>query len=86
METGITRKSEKVSYGRVQVTLPMHIKLMVLTWASKSGMRKAEFLRTSFLIGAQQLAISVNAKSPSEDYSKPEGESTGLRGMGPSDR
>ena len=48
----------------------MHIKLVVLSWARKSGMRKAEFLRTAFLIGAQQLATSVNAKSPNEDYSR----------------
>lgn len=69
MDNDVINNNGNIRYGRVQVTLPMHIKLVVLSWASKSGMRKAEFMRTAFLIGAQQLATSVNAKTPNEGYS-----------------
>jgi hypothetical protein len=86
MENNVSIEIGKVSYGRVQVTVPMHIKLVVLAWASKSGMKRAEFLRTAFLIGAQQLATSVNAKLPNEDYSRQDSSVVDLRGMGSPDR
>jgi hypothetical protein len=86
MEINVNNVNEKMIYGRVQVTVPMHIKIVVMSWVRKSGMRKAEFLRTAFLIGAQQLATSVNAKTPNENYSNHDEQSVNLRGMGAPDR
>ena len=42
-------------YGRLQVTLPMPIKLSVLNWSKKTGMGRAEFLREALIYGAVHL-------------------------------
>jgi hypothetical protein len=55
-------------YGRLQVTLPMPAKSSMMTWAKKSGMKKAEFLRTALMIGAIQLANDLRAKHPDDGY------------------
>ncbi len=55
-------------YGRVNVTLPLPAKLSMLGWMKKSGMKKAEFLRTALMIGALQLANELKAKNPNEGY------------------
>ncbi len=55
-------------YGRLQVTLPMLAKSSMLSWAKKSGMKKAEFLRVALMIGAMQLANNLRAKNPNEGY------------------
>ncbi len=55
-------------YGRLQVTLPMPAKSSMLAWAKKSGMKKAEFLRVSLMIGAVHLANNLRAKNPNEGY------------------
>jgi len=55
-------------YGRLQVTLPMPAKSSMLAWAKKSGMKKAEFLRVSLMLGAIQLANDLRAKNPDEGY------------------
>lgn len=83
MENNIDALPHKINYGRVQVTLPMNVKRTILSWASKSGMRKAEFMRVAFMIGAQQLATSVNAKSPGEDYSRQKGSLSACGDWGP---
>ncbi len=55
-------------YGRLQVTLPMPAKSSMLSWAKKSGMKKAEFLRVALMIGAVQLANDLRAKNLDEGY------------------
>ena len=65
-------------YGRLQVTLPMPAKSSMMSWAKKSGMKKAEFLRTALMIGAIQLANDLRAKHPDEGYF--EGKDISLRG------
>jgi hypothetical protein len=55
-------------YGRVQVTLPLQVKTSMLTWATKSGMGKAQFLRATLMMGAIQMAESIQAKKPDEGY------------------
>ena len=55
-------------YGRLQVTLPKHIKTTILGWSIRSGMKRAEFLRTSLMIGAAELAERIKAKGPDEGY------------------
>ena len=55
-------------HGRLQVTLPMPAKSSMLSWAKKSGMKKAEFLRVAIMIGAIQLANDLRAKNPDEGY------------------
>ena len=55
-------------YGRLQVTLPMPAKSSMLTWAKKSGRKKAEFLRVALMIGAVQLANDLRAKKLDEGY------------------
>lgn len=55
-------------YGRVQVTLPLQVKSNMLAWSKKSGLTRAQFLRTALMIGAAKLAEDIKAKSPSEAY------------------
>jgi hypothetical protein len=55
-------------YGRLQVTLPMPAKSSMLSWAKKSGMKKAEFLRVALMVGAAQLANDLQAKKLDEGY------------------
>jgi len=55
-------------YGRVNVTLPLSAKTSMITWAKKSGMKKAQFLRTALMMGALQLANNLMAKDPKEGY------------------
>jgi hypothetical protein len=63
-------KTKSRVFGRVQVTLSVQVKRSMIVWANKSGMRKAEFLRTALMIGDAQLAEDVKAKSPEEGYCK----------------
>ena len=60
--------TKRIVYGRVQVTLPMPVKESMLIWVKKSGMGKAEFLRVALMMGASQLAESVQAKKSGEGY------------------
>ena len=60
--------TKRGAYGRVQVTLPMPVKLSMMDWQKKSGMGKAEFLRVALMIGAAMLADNVKAKKPNEGY------------------
>jgi hypothetical protein len=55
-------------YGRLQVTMPMQVKVSMLDWAKKSGLKKAEFFRMALMIGAAELAERVKAKGPDEGY------------------
>ena len=57
-------------FGRIQVTLPMPVKLSMMDWQKKSGMGKAEFMRVALMIGAAKLAEDVKAKEPNEGYSQ----------------
>jgi hypothetical protein len=75
LEEQITAK--RTVFGRVQVTIPMQVKNTMLVWMRKSGMGKAEFLRVSLMIGAKQLAESVNAIEPGEGYYLKESEQQG---------
>ena len=49
MEKVITTK--RGVYGRVQVTLPLHIKSSLMDFQKKSGIKKAEFLRLALVTG-----------------------------------
>ena len=39
-------------YGRVNIALPLPAKLSMLSWQKKTGMNKAQFLRTALMMGA----------------------------------
>lgn len=60
--------TKRGTFGRLQVTLPMAAKESIMRWARQSGMGKAEFLRVAMLMGAKQLAESVQAKKPEEGF------------------
>ena len=53
MEEIIQAKSGK--YGRVQVTLLLHVKEDMLAWTKKLGVNQAVFLRIALMIGVSQL-------------------------------
>ena len=53
-ENIIERKSGK--YGRVQITLPLETKKIMIEWKNKSGLKQSEFFRTALMICASQLA------------------------------
>ncbi len=48
-------------YGRVIVTLPLPMKVTMLAWAKRSGMKKAEFLRTALTTGFLALSKGIPA-------------------------
>ena len=53
MEEIIQAKSG--TYGRVQVTLLLHVKEDMLAWKKKLGVNQAAFLRLALMIGVSQL-------------------------------
>jgi hypothetical protein len=46
-------------YGQVHVTLPMPVKLTLMELVQKSGMKRAEFLRTALIMGTAKLSEDV---------------------------
>ena len=56
-ESEIIRRSG--TYGRVQVTLLMPVKIEILSWAKQMGVNKAAFLRMALMIGASQLTKQI---------------------------
>lgn len=60
--------TKRGTFGKVQVTLPLSVKLSILDWCQKSGLGKAEFFRISLMMGASKLAESINTIQPSEGY------------------
>ena len=61
-------KTKTGIYGRVNITLPLPVKLSMLSWQKKSGMNKAQFFRTALMMGALQLANDLHAKDPDTGY------------------
>jgi len=57
MEKVITTK--RGVYGRVQVTLPLHIKSSLMDFQKKSGIKKAEFLRLALVTGYLALSRGI---------------------------
>lgn len=60
--------TKRGTFGFVRVTIPMSVKVAMLTWCKRSGMGKAEFFRVGLMIGIKQLAESLNAKKLTESY------------------
>jgi len=59
---------QRVVYGRLTITVPMPVKEALLGWSKKSGMNKAQFLRTALMMGGVSLADSLKVKEPSKGY------------------
>jgi hypothetical protein len=62
----ITRKTG--TYGRVNIVLPISAKQSMLSWMSKSGLKKAQFFRTALLMGSVQLAEQLGVKEKSDNH------------------
>ncbi len=60
--------TKRGAFGRVQITLSMPVKNSIMKWVKQSGMGKSEFLRVALMIGAKQLAESIQAKKPDEGF------------------
>jgi hypothetical protein len=77
-------KRKTGSYGRVNIVLPISAKQSILSWMTKSGLKKAQFFRTALLIGSVQLAEQLGIKEKSDDHfvnlrnSPPGGDEDGL--------
>ncbi len=56
------------NYGRVNIVLPISAKQSMLSWMSKSGLKKAQFFRAALLIGSIQLAENLGIKEKSDDH------------------
>ena len=52
-------KTKRGLYGQVNITLPMPFKTSLMDLQKKSGMKKAEFLRTVLLMGKAQITEKV---------------------------
>ena len=57
------------TYGRIQVTLPMQVKKVMLEWQKNSGLKKSEFFRMALMKGVGDLADGLRAKDPKDGYS-----------------
>ncbi len=77
-------KRKTGTYGRVNIVLPISAKQSMLSWMSKSGLKKAHFFRTALMIGSVQLAEQLGIKEKSDDHfmnlrnSPPAGDEDGL--------
>lgn len=61
-------KRKTGTYGRVNIVLPISAKQSMLSWMSKSGLKKAQFFRTALLIGSVQLAEQLGIKEKSDAH------------------
>jgi hypothetical protein len=52
-------KTKRGLYGRVNITLPLPVKTSLMDLQKKSGMKKAEFLRTALMMGTVKLSESI---------------------------
>ena len=82
MEKVITTK--RGVYGRVNITLPLPVKISLFDMQKKTGLKKAEFLRLALTTGLVELS---NGKSVSESKTsqiRPQGgpREGGLPGVG----
>ena len=59
-------KTKRGLFGRVSVTLPLHVKASVLIIQKKSGIKKAEFLRMALMIGTAELSEKIIEVEKSE--------------------
>jgi hypothetical protein len=59
------------TYGRIQVTLPMPVKNVMLEWQRNSGLKKSEFFRMALMKGVGDLAEELRAKDPRDGYYGP---------------
>jgi hypothetical protein len=46
-------------YGRVNITLPLNLKISLMDLQKKSGIKKAEFLRVVLMMGTEKLSENV---------------------------
>jgi hypothetical protein len=53
-------------YGRVNITLPMPVKISLMELQKKSGMKKAEFLRLTIMTGYLNLSQGIEKKNQSQ--------------------
>ena len=51
-------------YGRVNITLPLPVKISLLNLQKKSGMKKAEFLRFALMMGTAKISENVLSNDP----------------------
>lgn len=61
-------KRKTGTYGRINIVLPISAKQSMLSWMSKSGLKKAQFFRTALMIGSLQLAEQLGIKEKSDDH------------------
>jgi hypothetical protein len=52
-------KTKRGLYGRVNITLPLPVKISLLDFQKKTGVKKAEFLRVALIIGTTKLSENV---------------------------
>lgn len=55
------------TYGVLNVTLPLHVKLRILDYSKKLGYKKAEFLRLVLMTGFDTLSKSVDILAEGEN-------------------
>jgi len=48
--------TNKRTYGRIQVAIPMETKTKTTEWYQNSGLKRAEFFRVALMIGVCKLA------------------------------
>ncbi len=62
MEPEVSEMTDKIivtkrgTYERVQVTLPLPVKMSMMSWMRNSGMGKAEFFLVALMMGVARLA------------------------------
>jgi hypothetical protein len=59
-------KTKRGQYGRVNITLPLAVKTNLFDLQKKSGIKKAEFLRTILIMGTVKLSENLLLSDHSE--------------------
>jgi len=76
-----TIKTKRGVYGRVNVTLPLTIKTSMLSWAKRSGMKKAEFLRLALTTGFLELSKGITSEEVNQLLCDAETDHSSLGGV-----
>jgi hypothetical protein len=57
-------KTKRGLYGKVNITIPMPIKISLMDLQKKYGMKKAEFLRLAIMTGYLSLSNGIEKNDP----------------------
>ena len=54
--------------GCIEITMPLHIKLVMLEWSRRTELESSDFFRIALMIGVNELSERLQVKDKTEGY------------------